>query len=747
MSRRTVVFLIFFFMVFLPLFAKNASVLTAAPQCSDGIDNDLDGKVDYPNDTGCSSADDDEEATISPPPEGDLKAGGLLWYPDYGNNLGPNLLTNSGFETLDATGKLVGWTGSYTVDNNVSHSGNRSMRFDFGGGTMKPVLQNFPVLKKGIYRFSFWIKTSNMGNVSSKGVFVALKGKYVDIDGGGHTTADTRKNGTSDWQYVENIGAVITQDWKGDFMISNNTPTSGTAWIDDVRLREERPLPISVFLAYPNFRGMLFDDLPQTMKFEVAVNPPDGTLLSDYDVEITLIDEGDGSIADQQVFPAGTKFIAEMDGASLINDHTYIARSKLIRKSDNVPLYEYPSYRICKVAGTRRASMTISFDEHNRILVRGVPTFVLGVDDNKNPNGKTANGWENVLTVERRLFEMPINFTHMNAFVGENTPSYINALQDALGRHGILHIKNANCLWRRYPREFNVVNTSPSFIKSISGHPNFAGFKEMDEAYPEMAPKVFEKAKDYHRALDPDGFCFGVANKASQLFYWRDILDFPFVDCYPVRDVSPAPLEKIAGRVRAIAEEIRKYRPFGVQLQFYKHPTASEWPTQKQFRNMSYMAIIEGANGILYYSIGERADAAEELPSVCQPGVSDPDSTLWCPKRVEYHERIKAVMNELMGIEPALTSIDRPELLVGNSNPTKIPTRVKFVDDKGYLLAYNYTNVSQVATFTWEQNPSNVSVYSEDREVPVDGASFTDSFGPYEVHVYVISTDTAPPAS
>jgi hypothetical protein len=35
-------------------------------QCSDGIDNNNDGKIDYPNDPGCSSPSDDTEATVCP---------------------------------------------------------------------------------------------------------------------------------------------------------------------------------------------------------------------------------------------------------------------------------------------------------------------------------------------------------------------------------------------------------------------------------------------------------------------------------------------------------------------------------------------------------------------------------------------------------------------------------------------------------------------------------------------------------
>ncbi|NOZ58211.1 MAG: hypothetical protein GXO66_01325 [Euryarchaeota archaeon] len=42
---------------------------TPAPQCSDGIDNDGDGKVDYPEDPGCASADDNDERDVVSVPE------------------------------------------------------------------------------------------------------------------------------------------------------------------------------------------------------------------------------------------------------------------------------------------------------------------------------------------------------------------------------------------------------------------------------------------------------------------------------------------------------------------------------------------------------------------------------------------------------------------------------------------------------------------------------------------------------
>jgi len=49
-------------------------------QCQDSLDNDSDGKVDYPNDPGCSSATDNDETDVAPPPP-PPPPGTLLWKP------------------------------------------------------------------------------------------------------------------------------------------------------------------------------------------------------------------------------------------------------------------------------------------------------------------------------------------------------------------------------------------------------------------------------------------------------------------------------------------------------------------------------------------------------------------------------------------------------------------------------------------------------------------------------------------
>lgn len=44
------------------------AVVPVAPVCADGVDNDADGLIDFPNDPGCATADDNDESNPPPPP-------------------------------------------------------------------------------------------------------------------------------------------------------------------------------------------------------------------------------------------------------------------------------------------------------------------------------------------------------------------------------------------------------------------------------------------------------------------------------------------------------------------------------------------------------------------------------------------------------------------------------------------------------------------------------------------------------
>ena len=109
---------------------------------------------------------------------------------------------------------------------------------------------------------------------------------------------------------------------------------------------------------------------------------------------------------------------------------------------------------------------------------------------------------------------------------------------------------------------------------------------------------------------------------------------------------------------------------------------------------------------------------------------------------------LKTVVSELSNLEQVLISEDQPGALSGNSN-SAIRTKVKLSGGQGYVLAYNYQGTSQTATFTWNTAPGTITVNAEGRTINASNNSFTDTFGPYQAHVYIIqnggSGGTPPP--
>jgi len=167
-------------------------------------------------------------------------------------------------------------------------------------------------------------------------------------------------------------------------------------------------------------------------------------------------------------------------------------------------------------------------------------------------------------------------------------------------------------------------------------------------------------------------------------------------------------------------------------------------------RNHAYMAIIEGAKGLMWWSLGDNA-----LDTVCR------NSTTWCSERSRLMDQLKSVASEVASLEPILLKSDVTNWSGGvasvteQTNPatslptTAVRTLVKHDDFSGkdYVFAYNTTPYynANVATpsvtvqFSLPTVPSSITVFGENRTVAPNGAGFSDTFGPFEAHVYVIN--------
>jgi len=655
----------------------------------------------------------------SAPATAQLIGGGLTAQPTV--RLGADTLKNGGFETLSG-GVPANWgTGSgWAADQITKHGGT----FSYRRGTGSPSVSQSIALKKGTYKLSAWIKTQGLGSGSTNGVRLMFDLRPTV---GEWKTTDVI-SGTADWTAYELKNLVVQQDMTVNVTLENYGGAAGTAWFDDIKLEEQLAQGVDVFMLYPNFRGMLFDDGPATMKFDVTVTPPGGDFTR-YKITGRLKDETTGQALTTKDYPAAGNFTAEMDGALMQTGKPYLVSFDLVDLSTNGVVSTYPAYRVSRVAAGLRAAMKITFDEKNRVLMNGVPRFLLGVYDSGSGYSTNDSFWENQLwsaTGERRMDNMKINM-YLNYWYGQAPLDAMNALMTNLQRHGVMYLQTGNC-FDKYPADagFNI-NASDTYVQSYGSHPAAAGYYTIDECLSTLIPGAFAQY-DRLRRLDPDSVTFMANFGNPELPLWRDTADLLSTDPYPMYGAEPSGgynHGQVADWTRNTRLALKDSRPFNTVLQFFQFTSQGRWPTRQELRNHAYMAIVEGARGLWWWSLGDNA-----LLATCSG---------WCTEKTNHMNDLKAVVNELADLEPALIADDATTGLTTNSNPGAIKTKVKIVNGKGYLFAYNATNAQAGATFTWNTAPGTVTVNGENRTLAASGNNFTDSFGPYQAHVYVLA--------
>src|SRR5205814_8842898 len=104
-------------------------------------------------------------------------------------------------------------------------------------------------------------------------------------------------------------------------------------------------------------------------------------------------------------------------------------------------------------------------------------------------------------------------------------------------------------------------------------------------------------------------------------------------------------------------------RPFVTVLQFFKFTSNGRWPSEAELRSMSYGAIVGGANGLFYWSLG--AGALAYICDGSDAAHSPSGSASWCQARIDNFTILKGVLVELKALEPVLIMPDRPDLITG----------------------------------------------------------------------------------
>ncbi len=649
-----------------------------------------------------------------------IPVGGLTALPGA-EGTGPNLVKNPNFEA-PAGGDLTAWNaraaGPWTIDRG-GRGGRSALRLTGADAqSTVPQLEQTVTLEPGLYTVGGWIRTENLGTKDARsGVRVCLDAR--PRFNWWHCTEVAR--GTADWTQLTQGGIAVSDPGPYKIAVGAYGAPDGSAWFDEITLTARRKPALDVYLLYPNFRGMLFEDRPQTVR--VAVGAARGAR-----VRLALVEEAGGAVARERVVTGpGT---AELDAAGL-RGNAWLLRAELLDAAGTATA-RYPDHRIVRVSARAREDLRVWFDERNVLYMDGKPAFVLGLyttggySTTRATYAQGENGWG--IT---KMSEAPVNML-INYHLGRAPIPALSTYMDELSSRGIRYLQTVNFYYRDDPQyrdiDYPAAREGEEALnrwvaRTLSSHPGFAGFYTADERPADMVPRVFAQYRVLAAAA-PGTVAYAVLGDGleRQAPLWRDAVDVMGLDPYPI--VKPAGRNDLAmvGEWTRIGQDaVKGARPVWMVIQYFPLTGAGGWPTSPDIKTMSWMAIIEGARGLLYWSWGEKGLA----------WVKDPRE-----RERKWADLVK-ITKEIHALDPVLLGPDAA--VVAGGPPAVRVLGKRGADGARYLFAYN-TGAAPV-TATWTLSAPATAVMDLDAQAvgaTIEGNGFAASFGPYEVKRYLI---------
>lgn len=262
-------------------------------------------------------------------------------------------------------------------------------------------------------------------------------------------------------------------------------------------------------------------------------------------------------------------------------------------------------------------------------------------------------------------------------------------------------------------------------VTSLRNHPALLGYWT-DEAEGEGAP-VNRMLLGYNvfKGLDPDHPFMACLCNRENFGPYSAVADGIVPDPYP----SPhSPVSVVAGTMDAAARAIEGNKPVWIIPQAFDWHVAATGevapgevfrPTGEEMRCMTYLALLHGAKGVLYWA----SDSGK-----CDI--------------VNFPERWKALQETASEVAWLSPVIERPkEDLRATVEPPDAPVDIGIWrdGDAWYVIAANTSTEACEVTLTLppEVTHGHAKVMFENRQTHAQGA-IQDVFRPLEVHVYVI---------
>lgn len=619
---------------------------------------------------------------------------------------GVNLVFNPSFEIL-GEGQLIGWNipeDMCSLDENMKRTGKRSLRFENRDPTTyRLIVQNLDLSPGKRYAVVAWVKTQD---VSGEGAGVCVEWK----DGEGRWLGGVYPrciSGTNDWTPVGTI-FTLPEEVSGHKVIGAQVVlymrrgTTGVVWFDDVQVREMVEPTLKAVLLRPSYRGILKAGEPTAVELDLELKA-DGLLkikLDREEIKSLKVKRGAERLS--------LKLPALNEGRHGLTLLLYDEKEEQIGY-DSIPL------RARSGGWFIRA---IHIDERRRLIVNGRSFFPIGVY-----LGPTEE--EHL----RRLADAGFNTILCYGYGAGSDPVGYMDRAHRLGLRVIYSIKDFFDGLRYLPKSGKSGDELvEEYVRMLRDHPALLAWYTNDELGLEWIPALKERY-ELVSSLDPNHPTYQALCRPAEFDEYLEVLDVIGPDPYPI---PRQPVGMVAEWVDRALQAMRGMKPIWVILQVFSWRVYSgneedRDPTYDEERCMTYLALIHGATGVLYYSY-------YDLFTVDRKAKLKASEELFRRR----FENLKKLAQELNRLAPLI--LDGESVELGFDPPESVHLKALRRGDTFYVMVANAGEDKVALRMPIPEEFSRAEVRDLEGKLrgKLEGGTILDSLDPLECVTYVI---------
>ena len=446
--------------------------------------------------------------------------------------------------------------------------------------------------------------------------------------------------------------------------------------------------PFVAELDFPRYRNMIMDSMPQTIKLSVKARTKK---LFGKKYQLTLLNskgENIGETASLRFEPDTGSINYKLPAQMPYGEYSLIVKFNGFKQA--IKLSKVP-----KIKGKSE----VYFDEHNNMVVNDKKIFPFGFYYGT-PDLKSykSNGYNMVVSLNERAFDT----------LNKEKIYYIGYARHLI--HSLLSSPKQNKL-----NIGAIKKTAALFARENS---YVTGWYVADE--PELICKnnaLYRKAFKKLRELSPRIPLMTTHNAFYGLKMDADLADIISMDPYLGFERNKKdpliPYNRISIYMNDAVKSVRNRKPVWAVLQCYASgyyngdPKTTRYPTIQEIRTMSYLAVIHGARGIIYWY----------------------NSPL---KAKKLWPAMKLFGKEFKFLSPFLLAPTTSKYKITDS----IHYLVKKIGGKTCIIAVNPEGKTIQTKINSGSKNILYNVLSENRTVKTANGKIKDSFPPYSTHIY-----------